>query len=59
MKKWWPMQKQSEKQRQSFVKATWRNFHKAIDTSDSDKLKTIYKQMKEDVEAADSESDLM
>jgi len=59
MKQVFDKAQQSEGQRQSFVKTTWRNFQKAIDTSDSEKLQTIYKQMKEDVEAADSESDLI
>lgn len=59
MKQVFEKSQQSERHRQLFVKNTWTNFHRAIDTSDSPKMKTIYKQMKEDINAADSESDLI
>jgi len=47
-----------EKTRQEFVKNIWISYHKAIDTSDSTKMKTIYKTLKQSIGSIDSDSDL-
>jgi len=47
-----------ERVRQEFVQQVWKNFHKHVDLSSSSKIKEIYRAMKEDIDAADPESDL-
>ena len=39
-------------------KNIWISYHKAIDTSDSTKMKTIYKTLKQSIGSIDSDSDL-
>lgn len=41
-----------------FFKNIWISYHKAIDTSDSTKMKTIYKTLKQSIGSIDSDSDL-
>ena len=48
----------TERKRQDFVKSTWNQYQKAIDTADSPKLKSIYKTLRNDIDSADPESDL-
>lgn len=50
--------KVTERKRQDFVKSTWNQYQKAIDTADSPKLKSIYKTLRNDIDSADPESDL-
>ena len=40
------------------MQQVWKNFHKHVDLSNSAKIKAIYQTMKEDIDAADPESDL-